>query len=103
MNMHALKKVSILLPQLRRTFHAVTSSVLPLWLLFQGAAPPSPQLSPAQPTIVKAPSAGLLQGLLQEGEFGTETLLLLSPRLPALLGWMSKGMVSSTHHATDAK
>ena len=32
---------------------------------------------------------------------GTETQLLLAPRLP-VLGWMFKGRVSSTHHATDA-
>ncbi|RMB96949.1 hypothetical protein DUI87_26528 [Hirundo rustica rustica] len=32
---------------------------------------------------------------------GTETQLLLAPRLP-VLGWMFKGEVPSTHHATDA-
>ena len=32
---------------------------------------------------------------------GTEAQLLLAPRLP-VLGWMFKGRVSSTHHATDA-
>ncbi|GAB0207951.1 hypothetical protein GRJ2_003260800 [Grus japonensis] len=32
---------------------------------------------------------------------GTEAQLLLAPRLP-LLGWMFKGRVPSTHHATDA-
>jgi len=32
---------------------------------------------------------------------GTEALLLLAPRLP-VLGWMLKGKVSATHHATDA-
>ena len=32
---------------------------------------------------------------------GTETQLLLAPRLP-VLGWMFKGKVPSTHHATDA-
>ncbi|RMB88620.1 hypothetical protein DUI87_35008 [Hirundo rustica rustica] len=32
---------------------------------------------------------------------GTETQLLLTPRLP-VLGWMLKGEVPSTHHATDA-
>ncbi|XP_061853253.1 uncharacterized protein LOC133625540 [Colius striatus] len=32
---------------------------------------------------------------------GTETQLLLPPRLP-VLGWMFKGRASSTHHATDA-
>ncbi|RMC01093.1 hypothetical protein DUI87_22359 [Hirundo rustica rustica] len=31
---------------------------------------------------------------------GTETQLLLAPRLP-VLGWMFKGKVPSTHHATD--
>ncbi|RMB97071.1 hypothetical protein DUI87_26354 [Hirundo rustica rustica] len=31
---------------------------------------------------------------------GTETQLLLAPRLP-VLGWMFKGKVLSTHHATD--
>ncbi|RMC12135.1 hypothetical protein DUI87_11270 [Hirundo rustica rustica] len=32
---------------------------------------------------------------------GTEAQLLLAPRLP-VLGWMFKGKVPSTHHATDA-
>ncbi|KAK4832245.1 hypothetical protein QYF61_021170 [Mycteria americana] len=32
---------------------------------------------------------------------GTEAQLLLAPRLP-VLGWMFKGRVPSTHHATDA-
>ncbi|KAK4827996.1 hypothetical protein QYF61_022773 [Mycteria americana] len=32
---------------------------------------------------------------------GTEAQLLLAPRLP-VLGWMFKGRVLSTHHATDA-
>ncbi|RMC13036.1 hypothetical protein DUI87_10566 [Hirundo rustica rustica] len=32
---------------------------------------------------------------------GTETQLLLAPRLP-VLGWMFKGEVPSTHHAADA-
>ncbi|RMC20598.1 hypothetical protein DUI87_01450 [Hirundo rustica rustica] len=32
---------------------------------------------------------------------GTETQLLLAPRLP-VLGWMFKGKVPSTHHASDA-
>ncbi|XP_062495011.1 uncharacterized protein LOC134174243 [Pezoporus occidentalis] len=32
---------------------------------------------------------------------GTEAQLLLAPRLP-VLGWMFKGRLSSTHHATDA-
>jgi len=32
---------------------------------------------------------------------GTETQLLLAPRLP-VLNWMSKGKVPSTHHASDA-
>ncbi|RMC09853.1 hypothetical protein DUI87_13640 [Hirundo rustica rustica] len=32
---------------------------------------------------------------------GTEAQLLLAPRLP-VLGWMFKGAVPSTHHATDA-
>ena len=32
---------------------------------------------------------------------GTETQLLLAPRLP-VLNWMFKGKVPSTHHATDA-
>ncbi|RMC14962.1 hypothetical protein DUI87_07141 [Hirundo rustica rustica] len=32
---------------------------------------------------------------------GTEAQLLLAPRLP-VLGWMIKGKVPSTHHATDA-
>ncbi|XP_074788487.1 uncharacterized protein LOC141973621 [Athene noctua] len=32
---------------------------------------------------------------------GTETQLLLAPRLP-VLGWMFKGKASSTHHATEA-
>ncbi|KAK4823684.1 hypothetical protein QYF61_005655 [Mycteria americana] len=32
---------------------------------------------------------------------GTEAQLLLAPRLP-VLGWMFKGRVPSTHHATDS-
>ena len=32
---------------------------------------------------------------------GTAAQLLLAPRLP-VLGWMFKGRVPSTHHATDA-
>lgn len=32
---------------------------------------------------------------------GTEAQLLLEPRFP-VLGWMFKGRVPSTHHATDA-
>ncbi|RMC18055.1 hypothetical protein DUI87_04934 [Hirundo rustica rustica] len=41
------------------------------------------------------------EGLQAASEvIGTETQLLLAPRLP-VLGWMFKGKVPSTHHATD--
>ncbi|RMB92808.1 hypothetical protein DUI87_30702 [Hirundo rustica rustica] len=42
------------------------------------------------------------EGLQAASEvIGTEAQLLLAPRLP-VLGWMFKGKVPSTHHATDA-
>ncbi|RMC19636.1 hypothetical protein DUI87_03197 [Hirundo rustica rustica] len=55
-----------------------------------------PNYTPTEKEILAA-----YEGLQAASEvIGTETQLLLAPRLP-VLGWMFKGKVPSTHHATD--
>uniref|UniRef100_A0A8C8AJU2 ribonuclease H n=3 Tax=Otus sunia TaxID=257818 RepID=A0A8C8AJU2_9STRI len=58
--------------------------------------------SEANYTLTEKEILAAYEGIRAASEVvGTETQLLLAPRLP-VLGWMFKGKAPSTHHATDA-
>ncbi|RMB93629.1 hypothetical protein DUI87_29855 [Hirundo rustica rustica] len=55
-----------------------------------------------KPTTLQGEILAAYEGVQAASEvIGTEAQLLLAPRLP-VLGWMFKGKVPSTHHATNA-
>ncbi|KAK4806782.1 hypothetical protein QYF61_005578 [Mycteria americana] len=69
----------------------------PLGFWSQGYRGSEARYTPTEKEILAA-----YEGLRAASEVvGTETQLLPAPRLP-VLGWMFKGRVPSTHHATDA-